>query len=403
MGQRFTIAGRIVRFRFFAFLIVILGSAVFLFLHLQPEPVYKFAKVQYGKVTTSHQGSALVIRQEEVFTAPEYGKVIYYASDGDSVSKENLLASIYKSEYQVDLIYQLYNIQGQILRYQKNSVLAEAIDADLENISQQILKTLSDIQDDIKDSNIKELDKQEKSLRILLENAQKLIDKKVVPDQYLTELYKKEALLNKQLSDWKIDIIAPKTGLVSFYTDIFNEILCYETADIITLQEFRDIMQAETQGSIPGEAVVDQPFFRIVDPLKWYVACEIADDNIFYKEGDEVDVQFSEFPDITLHGKVYRRIDDKSSHLFIIEMTSELSSFINIRQTWIEIRKTFEGVLVPLNAVFEQHGDKGVKILNGSTPEFRSVNIKAFGIENAIIEEKDSTQKLEINTPVLTR
>ena len=75
MNKGLVIGNRRIRFRFIFLILCIVGcyyiSRIF-------NRSYSYGIVEYGELSLNDKGDALVIRQEEVYNAPEYGKSIFF-------------------------------------------------------------------------------------------------------------------------------------------------------------------------------------------------------------------------------------------------------------------------------------------------------------------------------------
>jgi len=400
MGKDLVIGRRRVRFRFFVFLFMAIMGCYYLIYSSARSPVYGI--VQYGEMLLKDRGDALVIRQESVYEAPEYGRVTFLVAEGEPVEKEAPVAVLYKANYKEELVYQLYNVQEKILSYQQENIVQEIIDKDLERVEKEIAGTVASIQIVVRDLQLDNLDDYEKRLRSLFDSRQKILNQKMKPDPYLERLYKEESELNRQLEEWKVELVAPESGLISFSLDGMEDILGAKAVNYITIEDFKsfygkDVWEQEDDGK---EAKADQPFFKIVQPGKWYVACLISNSQINYVEVEEVDVSFIGPQVQTIKGRVYRVVEEKGEILVIVEFNEKVEDFINKRSVKVEISKNFQGFMVPADAVVTRWGEKGIKVVRENSETFIPVEVVASDGESAIIVEKGESKQLELHAKV---
>ncbi|NLO81778.1 MAG: hypothetical protein GX094_01755 [Clostridiales bacterium] len=398
MGKGLVIGNRRVRFRFFVFLFLCIAGCYFIIGMFDRS--YSYGIVEYGELLLNDMGDALVIRQEEVYNAPEYGKVIFLLAEGESVEKEQPVAIVYKANFKEELVYQLYNVREKILSYQQENILQDVMDKDIEKLEKEISETIMSIQTSIRDNQLENLDRKEKKLRSLFDNRQRMFDKKVTPDSYLEKLYAQEAELNEQLEEWRVEIVAPSPGLVSFSLDGLEEILSAQSINYLTVQDFENLMDQQLIEADDATAR-DRPFFRIINPDKWYMACLIDEPVIAYQDGQQVEVSFIEPHNLTLEGKVYRVQKGKEGCLVIVEFSDKAADIINIRSTKADISKKFQGFMVPMEAIKKRRGKTGIIAVKGDARVFIEVNIIASDEQNAIIEKEGESGGLELHTKVL--
>jgi putative membrane fusion protein len=223
----------------------------------------------------------------------------------------------------------------------------------------------------------------------------------MAPDPYIEKLYREEAELNKQLEEWKVELVAPESGFISFSLDGMEDILGIKAVNYIAVKDFKNFYGKEVLQKDDGQAKAAQPFFRIVEPGKWYAACLIHDPQMTYEKGQEVDVSFLGTQINKIQGKVYRVAQEKEGSIVIIEFNDNVEQFINCRSIRVEISKKFQGFMVPADAVVSRQGERGVRIVRGDSNAFIAVNVVASDDESAIIEEKGGLKEIELHTKVL--
>ncbi len=401
MGKGLVIGKRRVRFRFFVFLFAVIMGCYYLIYISTGTPAYGI--VQYGEILLKDEGDALVIRQEKVYDAPEYGRVNFLVAEGESVEKEAPVAILYKANYREELVYQLYNVQEKILLYQQENIVQEIIDKDLEKVEKDIVGTVASIQIAIRDLQLDKLDDYEKKLRSLFSSRQKMFDQKMRSDPYLERLYKEEAELNKQLEEWKVELVAPESGLISFSLDGMEDILGEKAVNYITIEDFKsfygkDVLKQADSGE---DAKAEQPFFKIVQPGKWYIACLVSKPQINYVEGQEVDVSFiGPQEEQAIRGRVYRVVQEKGETLVVVEFDEKVEDFLNKRSVEVEINKSFQGFMVNASAIVTRRGEKGVRVIREDSEVFVPVEMVATDGDNAIISERGEGKQLELHAKV---
>jgi len=371
------------------------------FFYDREETPAAYALVDYGEVHVQNVGDGLVIRNEEVYTVEDYGQVDFHAPEGERVEKNDLLATLFKTDYDEQLMNDLYQVQQKISKYQQENILNDVIDRDLERIQSQIEELISDIQSEILKGSMDNIDKKENQLRLLLQQRQSILDNRAVPDEYLQSLYTEEAEIKKQIEKWKVPIIAPSPGIVSFHVDGLENILDLDAVDVLTIEQFDDLLNTDRQTEPQQGTVSTRPLFRIVDPLKWYIACEFSDGPVYFETGHEVSVEILGHQFGELEGRVYNRINGEDSTLIIVEMRSDVDPFINLRNVRIRISRTIDGIRIPKEAIIQSRGKTGVRTVYQGDSVFVQVKIKAMDEKYAIVQKIGDVEGLNIGDQVL--
>lgn len=385
------------RFVFFVFAVFM---SVFLLVKYYSRPPIPYV-VEAGSMHLEYGSEAILVRDEEAYNAPEYGRVTYYADEEDLIDRGELVATIFKANYQEDMVYQLYNVQEKIINYQQENILKNITDHDIKNVQSKVDALIHEMQTHVKNGALDKLTKSEKEFRNLLEQRQRLVDKKTVPDSYLKKLNEEEAQISEQLKEWKIDITAPKSGLVSYYIDNLETVLTFDALEKINLNIYKDLINwkiSDDWEEKDEEARVDSPFFRIIDPEKWYIVCEIKYPKIFFEEGERISISFLDFEDKVLEGHIKQIEDEGNTFLLVVEFKEDIEDFINIRNTSVKISKSVDGLVIPKRAIVERKPEKGVFKLKNDETIFIGVEIIAespqedyiiINEESSLIEEGD--------------
>lgn len=401
MARGLVIGGRRVRLRFVFFLTAIVACILwFSDIRLGER---NYGTVEYGSITIWNHGDGLIIRDEEIFNVNSYGKIEYFSADGEMVEKDELLAVLYKSNYKEDLIDDLYEIKQKIANYQRKNIVQDILDSDYNKLESNINEVVQNIQFLVCRNNLNKLEYQEKQLRELLTRRQEFLNRKITPDQYLQKLYEEETRLNQQIAEWKINIVAPDSGIISFQLDGLEEILNLGSLDYMTIEEFLAIWKTISIQDMQTEQgqELEQPLFRLIDPSKWYLACHIPTADIFYEKNDVLKVKLLGSSEEVLEGVVYKIDRGSDKALVILELTEGIDSVINTRDLPIEIGKTTEGLLVPSSSIIKSNGKTGVEFVYRGQIRFVEVRVKAMNDEKAVIEKIGDVEGLNVHDKVV--
>lgn len=376
MSKGIVIGRRKIKPRFIFFIFTLILFIFFLVRYIN-KPIISHV-VESGDMHLEYDSEAILVRDEEVYNAPEYGRVTYYANEEDYVHKEDLVATIFKANYQEEMVAQLYNVQEKIINYQQENILNDIADHDLKNIQSKVEALVYEIQTNVKNDTLSDLAKEEKEFRNLLLQKQQLVEKKTVPDSYLQKLNEEEANISQQLKEWKIDIMAPRSGLLSYQIDNLENILTFNSLKKLDSNSYKDLINwrvADNRDKKDDQTEVGRPFFRIIDAEKWYTVCEIKYPKVFFKENETVSISFLDFEDKVLEGKVTRIIDGNNTFLLVIESREDIEDFINTRNTSIRLSKSVNGLVVPKRAIIDKKTKKGVFKIQGNEMIFTDVDI----------------------------
>jgi putative membrane fusion protein len=356
--------------------------------------------VERGEIVLRVQGDALVIRSEEIHELPKHGRAEFSVIEGEMLNQGESLATLLTPGFDEQLLYEFQEVQERIFAYQRENIVNYVLDSDVLELQSSINETITDIQANVIDGRQYYLEGKEKDLRSLLTKRQEILDKTVVPDIYLRELYEQEAEIKKQLSASMIEIMVPASGIVSFSSDGLEDVLNPEAVALVTIDDiYALIRQRRTLVNSHSEDRI--PFIRLIDPSKWFIACIITEPNVFLNAGDEIELRFLENYERTFSGIVHKTSRGSKASLIVIELTDDIQAVISTRSATIEIGKKKDGLMVPLSALLNQNGIYGLRVAHGSSYLFAPVDVLAFGDKYAIIEDVEDATDVDINTRVM--
>lgn len=407
MAAFLVIGKRRIKFRFFVILALLLGGIIYLL--FGNDKIAAYATINYGKLVVAHNGLAVIIRDESVEAAPAYGKAVYLVADGAAVEENEPLAILYKENFDEGIVKQLYDVQEKIVQYQQEQLVDKAINSDITKVNNDLQSLVYQVQLTIREGRFTEAAKLESSLRKLLESKQKLLDLATEPDDYLTDLYKKESKLVSDINQWTVDIKAPKSGLVSFTVDGFENVLGISSVERLTPEDYSNLIQQipefdstdkEEEEQSAGEAQAQQALFRMVNPNdNWYAVLKCEGSESYLKKGETLEAVFDGQDPVS--AKVSRIQKEKDYFLLTLEFSEQVDKIINKRVLPLRIQKTVEGLILPEKALKKSKGRQGVYIKDREENRFVETSVQAKQDGYVIVESVSDTQALKLHDQVL--
>ncbi|NLI59956.1 MAG: hypothetical protein GX375_00825 [Clostridiales bacterium] len=399
MARRITIAGRRIRFRFFVFLAIFFAFAFFGIKLAFKPPLYDI--IQYGELNAWNEYPGIVIRDEEVYTAPDYGKVDFFVSKGQIVDKDTLLAVLYKDNYNQELVEQLYKTKQRIWDYQNRNMVQEMMDSDYETIQENIVEVMRNMQYSIHAYAAQDMENYENQLRRLLHRKKEIFHRMDSTSNYLEQLYQEEGEIESKLDEWKVEIVAPKSGIISFEIDGLEKILTPNDIDYLTRDQYLSFSEHEAPVSHDENSEIGLPLYRLVESDKWYLVSLIPHKKVYYEQGDRLNLKLLGLSENPISSTVYRVDFSEDSTLVILEITDGIETVIESRKIYVEIETRAQGLMVPRGAIINQKDSIGVKVIANGDIQFVRVKVKAMDDDWAIIDKINDMDNLEVNDRIL--
>ena len=133
------------------------------------------------------------MRDEQVISAENYGKVSFIATEGEYVTADAQVAQIYKKGYNDKVLSDLLEVQTKIGQYQENNILGDVLDQDLLAINTSIEQKAEEIAAAVNGKTDANLIGLEKDLNRLMADKQEYLKNKVNADTQLQDYYAQEA------------------------------------------------------------------------------------------------------------------------------------------------------------------------------------------------------------------
>jgi len=391
---------RRIRLRFIGILLVIVGVPAYFAFYYPTSSAPKFVSVQNGEIILREQGEALVIRRESIYEFPEHGVTRLLTAEGEIVEHGDKLAILYTNGYDERLVSMLNKVQDKIYAYQKENIVDYVLNLDMEAVQSDITEAIMQIQLSLRDDDLDDLESKEQNLRDLLNKRQEILDKSINPDHYLKDLYDKEAELNRNLRESRLEVTAQGYGIISFSSDGLEKVLNAEAIAHLTLDNVAQFLEQE-RASQTMETTTRLPFVRLIDPSRWFLACILPYTDVLFVEGEEVELRFLDDYERPLNGRIIKVSEGSNALLVVTEFDLHSERVINIRNANVELARKAIGLMVPQEALIEKEGIKGMYIVHGDSTIFAEVKLKAIGDKYAIIEDVEDEIIIRVDAQVL--
>ena len=350
--------------------------------------------IQSGSIDFETSRSTVIVRDEQVYNAENYGKASFLASEGERVAQGTPIAQIYKWGYNDKIMSELLDVETKIEQYQENNLLHDVIDKDLAAINANIATESQKISGIINKSVDGDLITEEKALKQLMENKQQYLKDKVKADSQLEQYYDQQSQLQEKVDSWRQTISAPSAGVVSFYFDGCESLLNVKNIGQLTIKNINDIINGSTLTQ--GDSTDTQrPLFRLVNNTQWYLLIVSTSAIREFETGSDYEVAFNDYPDKQYAGKVVgNRMEQESGYIYAIQVNDDIGPLLNVRRADAKIHTTFTGMNVPSKAVKTVDKQQGVYLIENNQKRFVPVTILIDQGGYSIIKAADESETL---------
>ncbi len=326
------------------------------------------------------EADSYIFRDETVIDKTSVGTVVTLVSEGDRVSKGQMLANIYPDSDDVVLQDEINRIERKLNILSSSEIDSEYIVTDLSDIDNNISDIMTDIYSATSKGNISSVIRKSSDLIVSLNKRDLIVDSEFDFSSEVTRLNRQKNEIENRISSSSSPVYASSSGY--FYGDVDG----YENQFDIKLVDDMSIELLESLSS--GEAdtrLLSSGAVKIVNDFVWYVVCSVdASQTARLSEGYSYSLSFPENGGSEMKMRLVKIVSETTSSTAVVVFRSNvLPSDFNYKrfQKAEIILDSVNGLSVPKKALRVVDGINGVYILVGDVVRFRKVEI---------LDEKDN-------------
>jgi hypothetical protein len=334
--------------RFFVILgIVVVGAIVAVILVIQSRQT---AAVELASTEFEANFDVLIVRDEVVYEAKNYGKTEFIAVEGERVQVGDPIADVYERGYNDNTYSELLDLQKTILDYEADVIRAGIIDEQLNDINDRIAIKANEIKAAVagEDTDLLPLERQMKEL--LDERSAYL--RNVMPDDQLTEYLKQEKALLELIAGWRQTVTANEAGLVSFYFDGNEALMNKGNIGSFTKSALEEVINGKIiETSSDDQAFV--PLYRVVKEDEWYVILLSEKDIPEMFVGSGFSIIFDDYLDENQTGVVFEKttLENNDGFVYTILIRGKIDALLGERRASAKVYNVQEGMRVPRSCI----------------------------------------------------
>lgn len=338
-------------------------------------------EVEQGTIPFEAEVSVVVVRDEQVVSAQNYGKANYIAAEGERVEAEAPVMEVYKWGYNEKVMNDLIDYQTKIEQYQENDFESE----ELANLQNQINAKAVELRNIINGTAEGDVITAERELKYLMTQKQQYLKDNVSADQQLEGFYAQEEEIQARVNNWRQQLTAPSAGVVSYYFDGAENTLNAANIENIKSEDIVDILNGTTSVQAPQNEEAEKPVYRLVNSFKWYLVIRSEAEIPEFANGREFSVAFDDYVARQYQGVVSGTVKEENDYLYVIEISDDIGELLNVRRTEARVFTQFKGLKIPEKALKEKDGVTGVYVVVGRDKTFVPVTVDIVKDGNAII------------------
>ena len=345
--------------------VLVLGLTAFAAIrHFAPQEAM-YGYVSAGVLSSRYTGSAMVVRDETVYTQESISQIDYTAEEGTDVDRTTIICTVYTSGFNTRELTTLKRFRDQIKEYHKTliSSTGAARDARLTTMDTQVREQAKTTRMMIQEGR-GNLINQEVMLTQTLQSRQSYLRQKYPDDQKLSRLYDDENNQMQRISSWTKQYAAASDGIVSFYTDGYEPTLNLNTYLNFSPSEVRNMYN----GYIPANPAATRntvSIYRLVKDGRWAVLmlCDDADWTPIVGQTYKLLIESFENTVVDATVESFTRAGGELLVRLSIE-GGNVRDILYIRSCQVQLGENVDSLTVPTRALYTQMGQTGVVLVD---------------------------------------
>ena len=332
--------------------------------HFAPQEAM-YGYVSAGVLSSRYTGSAMVVRDETVYTQESISQIDYTAEEGTDVDRTTVICTVYTSGFNTRELTTLKRYRDQIKEYHKTLVSSTgaARDARLTTLDTQVREQAKTTRTMILEGR-GNLINQEELMTQTLQSRQSYLRQKYPDDQKLSRLYDDENNQLQRISSWTKQYAAAQDGIVSFYTDGYEPVLNLNTYMDFSPGEVRNMYN----GYIPANPSATRntvSIYRLVKDGRWAVLMLCDDADWTPIKGQTYKLLIESFENTVVDATVESFTRAGGELLVRLSVNSgDVRDILYIRSCQVQLGENVDSLTVPSRALYSQMGQTGVVIVD---------------------------------------
>lgn len=308
--------------------------------------------IEWSSAEYDNSYDMLILRDEVVYEAKNYGKTDYIAVEGQPVSVGDPIVEVYEWGYNDETLSKLLELQKTIMQYQTEVVRAGVIDDSLNDINSRIGTKATEIQQAKYDNNSSVLLTLERDMEALLDERMAYLRVNTMSDEQLGGYYTQESELLTRFAEWRSQLAANENGIASFYFDGCEALMNKQNIGGFTREALEEVFEGKTI-EIPEKDKAYAPLYRVVNGNEWYVVM-LSDKKIDEMHlGNSFSIIFEDYLDKQYTGLVYNvsELDQNAGYVYTIMIQDNIGPLLGERRVSARLYGVQEGLSIPKSCV----------------------------------------------------
>ena len=356
--------------------------------------------MEWGNLNSTFSVEAVIIRNEQIVTATNYGTLECLTAEGEFVYEGTAVAELYLSDYSESDIENLISIQQDIKDHQTSNILKNIVYDDLEKINDDIDALIDEVSQLSIEKRYREIPAKDSELAVLLEQRRRYMNENLSTDSTLEKYFLQQEDILEKINSSIITMYAPSDGIVSFFLDGMETYLNYSFLQNMTNNEYESMLKIvednynDTDLGLNSKININQSVYRIVEPNLWYAVMKVPRSESTLSSGQSYLVRFDGYEGGYINGYVESLSDAGRDVIVVMRFTEDIGTMATLRIVTCNFGDTEEGYKVPREYIEYVDGVYGITVRD-SGKRFIPIYVLAQDTTHVIISSADPDNPLQ--------
>ena len=225
------------------------------------------AEMAHDEMTVSEKYSAVIIRDEKVYTAASYTRADYLVPEGSLVEPGTPVMNVYKRGYSDGMGITLQQLSEEVYAAQLEQ-LGDVKDSTLSGYNEAVYAIEARIAEASLSGSEESIIALEQLLSEKMDERSEYLKSILQPTEKLKNLYDREEQAKANLNNWLEEVDTEDSGIISFYFDGYENALNKDKLSIISAPVVSGALKKKNAVSWTVES--ETLTYRLIDPNEWY-------------------------------------------------------------------------------------------------------------------------------------
>ncbi|ABR48955.1 hypothetical protein Amet_2805 [Alkaliphilus metalliredigens QYMF] len=352
--------------------------------------------IQHGKIQEIVSTNGLIVRAEKHLGTLSEGEIKYYVNDGERVAAGQRIAEVRLQDLDEKAHQSLESVDLKIESMENIEHEAGIFQRDIEKLDDQIEAVMNKIQGDIQLKRYNQLEEYREQLQGYINKKDSIMGQGHFEGQDLTELTEQRQNLLSEINRAVQVIISDEPGVIGMGSDGLESVLTLKSINEISVD---NVELFETNHEVEERGI------RLITDHQWSIVTILRkDEQLGFDEGRTVRVK-PQGQEREYRAQVRSVIEEEESTILILDLTEHMPGFYHHRRLDFDIIKnSYEGAVVPHEAVVEQEGKIGVyRVDVNGFARFIPIEMRTQNSEYALIHDGSFRVTEDNEEPVTVR